>query len=392
MEGITMQKHLLLWLALLMPGVFALVLGCNDSTEATPTTTSGTTGTATDAAFNGVLSGSGAPAASGAGRGGNGASNAGGAVAQTGTNKGSQAGAGGASAASGKGGKAPAVSGAGGAATAADGGASGASSTANGGAPAPVDTPYVWGLGVGITDLPAATKFYKEVMKMTVEKEVTRADRKEVVLYASEAKRGSRLVLMNFNDKRNTEKITAKLVWQASDTAGVNRDASNYPGYVSRLNMGIVQFDGPETYIHEVGNIFDTAGAGITVPYLIALGFSTSDQPASRKFYTDAFGMTESYTGGFAVTDATGTGNITEYTEKLTAGAGLVLQSWVPARNSKDNPVKIVIFVPDAQAVADKVVAAGGSIAEKAARTEVYDNRLLIVAKDPDGYILEIVQ
>ena len=29
-------------------------------------------------------------------------------------------------------------------------------------------------------------------------------------------------------------------------------------------------------------------------------------------------------------------------------------------RNSKDNPVKVVVFVPDAQAAADKVMAAGG--------------------------------
>jgi predicted enzyme related to lactoylglutathione lyase len=61
-------------------------------------------------------------------------------------------------------------------------------------------------------------------------------------------------------------------------------------------------------------------------------------------------------------------------------------------RNSKDNPVKVVLFVPDAQAVADKVMAAGGSIAQPAARSPAYDNRLLIVTKDPDGYVFELVQ
>jgi predicted enzyme related to lactoylglutathione lyase len=50
------------------------------------------------------------------------------------------------------------------------------------------------------------------------------------------------------------------------------------------------------------------------------------------------------------------------------------------------------MFVPDAQAAADKIVAGGGSIAQPAQRTPVYDNRLLLVAKDRDGYVLELVQ
>lgn len=262
--------------------------------------------------------------------------------------------------------------------------------------PTPVKVPYVWGVGIGITDVPAAVKFYTSVMKMTVEQnDVKRDNRTETVLFASEAKRGSRLVLMNFNDQRNTQKITAKLVWQASNPTGVSSAAASYPGYVSRLAGGaIVQFDGPETYIQEVGSGFDTGGTGITVPYLIAMGMSVSNQPASRKFYTTAFGMTESTTGTFPVTDATGSATITEYTEQYSTqgGAAIVLQAWTPARNSKDNPVKIVLFVPDAQAAADKVVAAGGTIVQTAERTPVYENRKLIVAQDLDGYVIELVE
>ncbi len=263
--------------------------------------------------------------------------------------------------------------------------------------PPPATAPYVWAVGIGITDVPAAVKFYTGVMQMTVEQSnVQRADRTETVLVASQAKeRGSRLVLMNFNDKRNTEKITAKLVWQATNPTAVSTAASTYPDYVSRLTGAIVQFDGPETYIQEVGSAFDTAGAGITVPYPIALGMSVSDQTASRKFYTTAFGKaTEALTGTFPVTDATGSATITEYTEQYSTqgGAAIVLQAWTPARNSKNNPIKIVLFVPDAQAAADKVVAAGGMIVEPAERTPVYDNRMLVVAADLDGYILELVQ
>jgi predicted enzyme related to lactoylglutathione lyase len=261
--------------------------------------------------------------------------------------------------------------------------------------PTPVSVPYVWGVGIGITDVPAAVKFYTEVMAMTVEQsDVIRDDRTETVLFASQAKRGSRLVLMNFNDMRNTEKITAKLVWQAPNPTGVSSAAASYPGYVSRLTGAIVQFDGPETYIQEVGNGFDTGGAGIGVPYLIAMGMSVSDQAASTNFYTTAFGMTGSATGTFPIADATGSATVTEYTVQYSTqgGAAIVVQAWTPARNSKDNPVKIVLFVPDAQAAADKVVAAGGTVVKTAERTPVYENRKLIVAQDLDGYELELVE
>ena len=260
--------------------------------------------------------------------------------------------------------------------------------------PAPVTEPVIWGYGIGITDIAAATKFYTDVMKMTVVKDAVQRDgRTDTLLYSTEAKRGGRIILMKFDDMRETRKITAKLVWQASNASAVNRAAAMYPDYESRLNVGIVQFDGPETYIQEVGGIFDTtSGANaIMVPYPIALGFAVSDQPASRKFYT-GIGMTDSSLGTFTVTDATGTGSITEYTVKYPTGPGVVVQAWSPMRNAKDNPVAVIIMVPDAQAVADKVMAGGGTIVKPAERSAFYDNRLLVVAKDIDGYILEIVQ
>lgn len=258
--------------------------------------------------------------------------------------------------------------------------------------PSPMKAPLVWGFGIGITDVPAATKFYMDVMKMSVEKDaVKRDDRTETTLYGTQAMRGARVILMKFDDMRNTRKITAKLVWQAQDAAGVNRAASMFPDYQSRLNIGIVQFDGPETYIQEVGGIFDNGGSAISVPYPIAMGFAVSDQPASRKFYM-ALGMTESSLGTFSVTDATGMGSITEYSLKFDDGMGLVLQAWTPERNAKDNPIKVVMFVPDAKAMADKVMGAGGTIVKPAERTPAYDNRLLVTAKDLDGYELDIVE
>ena len=277
------------------------------------------------------------------------------------------------------------------------------SAAGSGGAPAqapldgpkPVSAPLVWGFGLGITDVPAATKFYTDVMKMTVEKDaLKRDDRTETLLYGSQAMRGARLALMKFDDMRNTRKITAKLVWQAQNAAAVNAAAAMYPDYQSRLNIGIVQFDGPDTYIQEVGSSFDDGGAGIMEPYMVALGFATSEQAKTISFWEMAFGMMQSPLGTFTVTDATGTGSISEVTLQIPTGGGsaLVPQAWTPMRNAKDNPVKVVLFVPDAKASADKVMAAGGTIVQPAGRSAAYDNRLLIVAKDPDGYLVEVVQ
>ena len=148
--------------------------------------------------------------------------------------------------------------------------------------PDPVASPYTWGFGLGVTDMAAAVHFYTNVMKMTVEKEVDRGDRLETILYATQAERGARLILMKFDDGRETRNITAKLVWQSSDSRGVNQAAATYPDYVSRISFPVYQFDGPDTYIQEVAGIFDTSGGDIDVPYLIALGFSVSDLTASR--------------------------------------------------------------------------------------------------------------
>lgn len=257
--------------------------------------------------------------------------------------------------------------------------------------PEPVSEPAVWGFGLGVTDVPAAVAFYTEVLGLSLERTYERLGRTETVLYASGAARGARLILMEFEDGRSTRNVTAKLVWQSNQASSINRKASTYPDYESRLSLGIVQFDGPETYVQEVGSIFDR-GSNATDPYLVAMGFSVSEMNASRAFYSGALGMNETRIGSFSVTDATGRGRITEFAMRHDAGAGLVLQDWSPARDSKDRPVMVVSFVPDAQAAADAVVKAGGSIVEQASRTPIYDNRLLIVAKDPDGYWLDLVQ
>ena len=225
-------------------------------------------------------------------------------------------------------------------------------------------------------------------MNMKIEKEnVDRGDRVDTILYAKAVDLGARLILMKFKDNRNTRKITAKLVWHAPSASQVSRKASSYPDYERRVSLGtLVQFDGPDTYIQEVGP-FDSGAI-----HLVSLGFSTSNQQNSLKFYKQVFGMQSQNLGmPFTVTDINGSATIRETTVNY-GGVSLVLQAWTPTRKSKDNPVMSVHFVPDAQAIADKLKTAGGSIVAEAKRSAAYDNRLLIVAKDPDGYLIELVQ
>src|SRR5581483_7506438 len=259
--------------ALAAMSVVAGVSGCGTSVKGSPGANS-VAGAANSGATGGVATNGSAAANAGgganavaAGANGNGGANGGGGATNASSNGGRQSanGGGGTATMNGSGGT-PTTAGDGGTMNGTagmpglggtSGGAAGAGGTQS--VPTPVTTPYVWGVGIGITDVPAAVKFYTDVMKMDVEeKDVRRDDRTETVLVSAQAKRGSRVVLMNFDDKRNTQKITAKLVWQAPNPTAVSLAAANYPGYVSRLTGLIVQFDGPETYIQEVGNAFDS--------------------------------------------------------------------------------------------------------------------------------------
>jgi hypothetical protein len=88
----------------------------------------------------------------------------------------------------------------------------------------------------------------------------------------------------------------------------------------------IYQFDGPDTYIQEVGSRLRQRGQRHQGPVPDRDGLQRQPiSPASRRLYT-SLGMEESPTGTFSVTDATGRGSITEYTLKYTMGSGLVLR------------------------------------------------------------------
>jgi len=62
------------------------------------------------------------------------------------------------------------------------------------------------------------------------------------------------------------------------------------------------------------------------------------------------------------------------------------------ARNYKDNPVKLVFYVTDPKVVSDRIKAEGLEIIREPAPMASMDGAAIGLAKDPDGYIVELIQ
>jgi predicted enzyme related to lactoylglutathione lyase len=257
----------------------------------------------------------------------------------------------------------------------------------------PITDPYLRAGGVGVTDLEKASSFLTGVLGMSQEgQDVTLADRVERTFFAKEANRGSRVILMKFKDGRNTQDITAKLVFSASDVMTTYMSALN-AGYASILppvSLGSIlvsQVKGPEGYTVEILNGLDDGGAGIPQPYFIALAFGVTDFDAAQTFYGTAFGMKK--TVPYMDTDLIE--QSMEYPKG--GGAALVLQHYaMTTHNYLNNPVEHVSFVPDLNSFVTQVTAAGGVLVTPAAPMPAYDDKLGAVLKDPDGYVIELVQ
>ncbi|MGH6958829.1 MAG: VOC family protein, partial [Caulobacteraceae bacterium] len=62
------------------------------------------------------------------------------------------------------------------------------------------------------------------------------------------------------------------------------------------------------------------------------------------------------------------------------------------ARNYKDNPVKLVFYATDPAAIAAKVRAAGLEVTRDPAPVEGLGGAKVCLAKDPDGYVIELIE
>ena len=75
-------------------------------------------------------------------------------------------------------------------------------------------------------------------------------------------------------------------------------------------------------------------------------------------------------------------------------GSAIVLMHWTDGspRNYTDLPIKIVLYVPDPVAAADAIRAEGLEIVREPTPIPSLGEAVVGFAKDPDGYLVELLQ
>jgi lactoylglutathione lyase len=122
--------------------------------------------------------------------------------------------------------------------------------------------------------------------------------------------------------------------------------------------------------------------------YVGAVGIGVSDLKRSIDFYTRVLGMTKLQKFELPYMDEMVVGF------EGRRGSAIVLMHWTDGseRNYRDNPIKIVLYVPDPQATADAIRADGLEITREPTPIPELGNAVVGLAKDPDGYVIELLQ
>jgi lactoylglutathione lyase len=121
--------------------------------------------------------------------------------------------------------------------------------------------------------------------------------------------------------------------------------------------------------------------------YIGAVGIGVSDLARSADFYTRVLGMKVITT--FKLDD------MDEIVVGFEGrGSALVLMHWTDGsvRNYANNPIKIVLYVPDPRAAADAIRADGLEIVREPTPIASPGGAVVGFARDPDGYLVELLQ
>ncbi|HEY3653781.1 MAG TPA: VOC family protein [Steroidobacteraceae bacterium] len=121
--------------------------------------------------------------------------------------------------------------------------------------------------------------------------------------------------------------------------------------------------------------------------FLTAVGIGVADLDRSTRYYEEVLGMKKIRT--FAVEDMD---EVALVHEGGTNAVLLMHYTDGSARNYRDNPVKLVFYVADPFAIAAKVKAAGLEVILEPAPLEILGGAVVCLAKDPDGYMIELIQ
>jgi lactoylglutathione lyase len=120
--------------------------------------------------------------------------------------------------------------------------------------------------------------------------------------------------------------------------------------------------------------------------FLTAVGIGVSDLDRSADFYSRVLGMKQLQTFKLDYMD-----------EIMLAHEGrnaVVLMHYTDgsARNYKDNPVKLVFYVTDPVGLTNKIRAEGLEVTREPEPIESLGGAVVGLAKDPDGYVIELIE
>ena len=119
---------------------------------------------------------------------------------------------------------------------------------------------------------------------------------------------------------------------------------------------------------------------------LAAVGIGVSDMARSEDFYTRVLGM--------QVQQRIELPHLREVIVGFEGRTSVVLMHWIDGSkpNYQDNPVKLVFYVPNAGTVIEAIRAEGLAITREAEPLTDFNNLIIGLALDPDGYVVEFIQ
>jgi catechol 2,3-dioxygenase-like lactoylglutathione lyase family enzyme len=123
--------------------------------------------------------------------------------------------------------------------------------------------------------------------------------------------------------------------------------------------------------------------------YLAGAGIGVTDLEKSQEFYTAVLGMALRYE-----LPVPGYANEKILYYKDSKGADVVLINFTDGatHNYINNPAKLVFYVPSASTVIEAIRARGLAIVSEPTPQAAFNNTVIGFARDPDGYILEIIE
>ncbi len=119
---------------------------------------------------------------------------------------------------------------------------------------------------------------------------------------------------------------------------------------------------------------------------LAAVGIGVADMVRSEDFYTRVLGM--------QVQQRIELPHLREVIVGFEGRTSVVLMHWLDGSNPnyRNNPVKLVFYVPDAKAVIEAIRADGLEITREAEPLADFGNMIIGLGLDPDGYVVEFIQ